>query len=275
MSRAESLATRLATLAEHEGDAPYLRVHARAAHVLNAVRMDGAGIAMPLQGRKRVRDHGGEWLDVARGELLLIPHARTFDVENFPDPAREEPYLAVCIALPPNVLDAARQLLPDAIYARGDGIAVEPIDGFVSALGAWCDAIGAADETAARYALVGVALELCARGHVALLKPTAPTLAQRVRGLVATEPAREWSSNLIESSLGMSGATLRRRLAGEGTSLREIVADARLACALVLLQSTTLPLKSVAHRVGYASLSSFSKRFGARYGIEPSRVTAA
>ena len=74
--------------------------------------------------------------------------------------------------------------------------------------------------------------------------------------------------------MGMSGATLRRRLAAEGASLRRLVAEARLAQALVLLQTTRLPVKSVAQRVGYASVSAFTRRFGERYGADPSDIAA-
>ena len=40
----------------------------------------------------------------------------------------------------------------------------------------------------------------------------------------------------------------------------------------VPMLSTQLPVKSVAARVGYTSVSAFIKRFRERYGVEPSRV---
>ncbi|NZD47207.1 AraC family transcriptional regulator [Sphaerotilus sulfidivorans] len=39
-----------------------------------------------------------------------------------------------------------------------------------------------------------------------------------------------------------------------------------------LLYTTRLPVKTVAQRVGYRSVSSFVRRFGERYGVEPSRI---
>lgn len=39
-----------------------------------------------------------------------------------------------------------------------------------------------------------------------------------------------------------------------------------------LLYTTRLPLKTVAARVGYRSLGSFSKRFVERYGLEPAAI---
>jgi len=71
----------------------------------------------------------------------------------------------------------------------------------------------------------------------------------------------------------MSGATLRRRLAAEGTSLRDVIAEARLSQAFSLLSTTNLPVKTVALRVGYNSASTFSRRFSERYGVEPSRLS--
>ena len=69
---------------------------------------------------------------------------------------------------------------------------------------------------------------------------------------------------------GLSGPTLRRRLAGESTSLRAVIADARIAEALRLLMTSRLPVKAVAARVGYSSVASFSRQFTERYGTEPS-----
>ena len=90
--------------------------------------------------------------------------------------------------------------------------------------------------------------------------------------LVAAQPGRDWQSRDFEEHLGISGATLRRRLAGERLGLRELVGDARLAHAMQLLYTTRLPLKTVAARVGYRSLASFNRRFLDRYGMEPSAI---
>lgn len=74
-------------------------------------------------------------------------------------------------------------------------------------------------------------------------------------------------------ALLLSGPTLRRRISAESSSLRKIVAEARMAQGLHLLLTTTLPVKSVSSEVGYDSASGFGKRFFERYGIEPSEVS--
>ena len=73
----------------------------------------------------------------------------------------------------------------------------------------------------------------------------------------------------------MSGATLRRRLAQEKYSLRQILRETRLLHGLGLLQSSRRPLKSVALACGYQSVASFSRSFIAQFGVEPSAVSNA
>ena len=90
--------------------------------------------------------------------------------------------------------------------------------------------------------------------------------------MVAQAPARGWQSADFEQALAMSGATLRRRLADEGTPLREAIAQSRLACALELLYTTRSPVETVAHRVGYQSVESFARRFRERYGLEATAI---
>ena len=55
-----------------------------------------------------------------------------------------------------------------------------------------------------------------------------PSVAARIRLLVAAAPARHWTSGDFELALHVSGATLRRRLAQEETSLRQILREKQL-----------------------------------------------
>ncbi len=92
---------------------------------------------------------------------------------------------------------------------------------------------------------------------------------------MAEKPSREWSSAHFEAALHMSGATLRRRLAEEGTNLRAVLREARLHHGLELLQTTRLPVKAVASECGYRSVSKFSRGFIAQFGIGPATVANA
>jgi AraC-like DNA-binding protein len=96
--------------------------------------------------------------------------------------------------------------------------------------------------------------------------------ATRVRELVRSDCSREWSADEIAGTLGMSEATLRRRLREHGQSLSEAVSDARMSMALGILHSSSLPIDRVALEVGYASPSKFAMRFRARFGLSPSEI---
>lgn len=121
-------------------------------------------------------------------------------------------------------------------------------------------------------ALASLVLSWCRKGHGNLLLPQAPTLGEQIRDRIAIDPARNWQSRDVEDQFALSGATLRRRLAAERTSLRQLLTEARLAHGMTLLYTTDLPLKTVAARAGYRSAASFSKRFAEQYGLAPTDI---
>lgn len=98
------------------------------------------------------------------------------------------------------------------------------------------------------------------------------TAALRVRRLIGSDLAGDWSAAAIASAMAMSEATLRRRLAEEGTSLSEILLDARMSCALNLLQCSAQTVTQIAFQVGYQSPSHFAVRFRQRFGFSPSAI---
>ena len=264
------LLERLLRLAENQADLPCMRVRVRATHTLKSLDIDTPLLVLPLQGYKRVR-RGSEWIRIVPGELLFFPQPTATDVENIPD-SQSKAYVAIGIPFEAHVLSAARSLLREpALDASGD-IASLPMLPHVSDLSAWLDAMERREFPRACHALVGIALNLFAMGYRSLLQPRTPTLSMRIRSMIAADPARPWSSEEIESALAISGATLRRHLAAEDCNLRQLLSDARLSHALNLLITTHLPVKTVAQRVGYASVSTFIKRFNERYGVSPSQV---
>lgn len=265
----QQLLTRLQQFAQ-DGPTAYVCVRSRSSHLLIGTRIDSGLLAMPLQGRKRVRE-AGKWTEFVPGDIFLVPNARTLDIENIPD-VHTGSYLAIGIALNEEVLRAARELLPVARRAERGSIARLLLVDHVRGLSAWCDAVVGGDGVRAHYTLLGIVLSLYTQGHRGVLAEPIVTLASRIRSMIVENPARDWSSGDIEEAIGMSGATLRRRLAEEGISLRHILIDARLSYGLALLLTSRLPVKTVAARSGYASVSSFVKRFTERYGVEPSRV---
>jgi AraC-like DNA-binding protein len=67
----------------------------------------------------------------------------------------------------------------------------------------------------------------------------------------------------------VSPRTLKRQLAGEGTSFSQIEDEERREKAMFLLGSPALSLKEIADRLGYANLANFSRAFQRWTGHTP------
>ncbi|WP_407048125.1 helix-turn-helix transcriptional regulator [Methyloraptor flagellatus] len=103
------------------------------------------------------------------------------------------------------------------------------------------------------------------------------SVAVAIRRALIADPARDWHTeavldHLARRGLAMSAATLRRRLADEGTSLTDLVTDTRMSVALDRLQTTAAPITAIALDVGYDSPSRFAARFKARFDLPPSAI---
>lgn len=267
------LLARLTALAGAAREAGFACICARHAHGLSSVDVDRPRLTIVLQGHGRFAS-GGAVAELDPGDVLLATGRCRLDVLHVPEPrgAGAGAYLALSVPLCEEVIDAARLLWARPVPVREAGIVRLDSAEFADDLQRWSAALEAGRYVEARLALAALVVALCARGHTALLAPAPPGVADEVRRLVGERPERDWRSRDFEAALGLSGATLRRRLAAEGSSLREAVASARLARALDLLYTTRWPLKTVAARVGYRSTASFVRRFGERYGLDPGRI---
>lgn len=246
------------------------------AHCLRAVHATDACLAIPVRGYKQVHERDFP-LSVEPGQALVIAGQQDFDIENVPDPDVGE-YRAAVLVIPTEVIAAARLLIGEPLGGfNGPRLAVVPITAFATELEDLLEAQAQEEPSALslRQALLALVLALYARGETGLLALAKPRLADRIGQLIGSDPAHDWNSAHFEAAFNISGATLRRQLAAEATNLRAVLAEARMSHALYLLQSTRQSVKSVAHRTGYQSVSSFVRRFQARYGVEPSRVANA
>lgn len=79
------------------------------------------------------------------------------------------------------------------------------------------------------------------------------------------QPSREELAAL----LNVSRATLTRRLAAEGHSVRELGIRIRHERACALLQDRHQSISQIAYRLGYSDVANFSRAFRARGGIGP------
>lgn len=98
----------------------------------------------------------------------------------------------------------------------------------------------------------------------------------RVIGAVLTDPGSAHSITSLAGLIGMSRATfIRHFMRATGMNPMQFVAKARLDHAAELLRSTSLPVKSVAARIGYLNRSHFSRAFRRAHGVDPSQFRTA
>lgn len=128
----------------------------------------------------------------------------------------------------------------------------------------------AISDRVALHRCVEVLAVLAERGLV--LPDGIPAIATTVQALVAARPHLPWAAADAARALEVSEATLRRRLAAEGTCFRDLAAEARLGHGLHLLQTTRQPIIEVAAACGYDSPSRFAARFRDRFGMSPSEL---
>lgn len=266
----EILLRRLRAWQEVPGRSDCARIAAQREHSAKSVDIERPALAIIVAGRKRVRCRG-QVLDLAPGDLLFVAQRCVLDVTNIPD-ATHGLYLTYTIPICDEVIEATRLFWNSPATSTDDTIARVPLHMLLDELERWSQALCAGSNAEARLAMTAAMLRLCRLGHTRFLVPPLLTVADQIRTLVRSDPERNWQSHDIEAALGVSGATLRRRLSSQQQTLRDVIAHTRLACALDLLYTTRWPIKTVAARVGYRSVSSFVQRFIDRYDMDPGSI---
>lgn len=298
------LQQQLRTLFDSEAAASCVHASARMAHTVRAVDVLQPALSIVLEGCKTVHsaDRDGRLLP---GAMLVMCAGARLDVQHQPD-MQTGRYRALMVPLCDEVLTAARLLLGTGVVqmaaasvppafgstgvemdqgifttvlpadqpsSPGPLICTASTDDHGPALLHWANTLLQGDYAGARAALAALVIALVQQqGMRRLVLPMPPTLAHQVREQVLAAPARDWQSRDFEALLGLSGATLRRRLAAEHTSLRELLAEVRLGLSLNLLYGTHLPLKTVAARVGYRSPDAFVRAFRLHFGLDPAQL---
>jgi AraC-like DNA-binding protein len=79
----------------------------------------------------------------------------------------------------------------------------------------------------------------------------------------------------IASALGMSGRTLRRRLADEGTTVTAILDETRTELARQLIVDTRMPIHEIAQTLHYTKPGAFSRAYANWTGITPRSARSA
>lgn len=257
-----------------------------AAHVMQGegleivrIRVDRPAVILVDRGLKTVQPARAAAVRAGAGQLLLLSGGQTVDFHN--RITEGDVYEARWLMFGGTVLDdpfylgEAQRLKPDqttpppaAVVRRVPGGLLEAFERARHGLAA----DPSRPDAVVRQQMLEVAHWLLAEGVALRVPPEDARVSGQIRAMLGAQLDRDWDAATIAGALAMSEATLRRRLAAEGATLRELLADVRMAQALVLLQATSRPVSDIASAVGYDSPSRFAVRFRDRFGFAPTAV---
>lgn len=242
---------------------------------IRTVPMFDVTLLVVEQGVKTLQQ-GSFQVVVPAGSAVLVAAGSRLDVHNCPDADSGDyracvisfadvviPATATLVALSGNHLPPWQCVTPTVVESIGFRAA---LDHGVSGL-----ADPQLADTVVRHRLQEILLVLQAAG-VPCPPPQRTSLREQVRRLIMQAPDQPWSLALVAQRMVLSEATLRRRLAEEGLSFRDILTESRLVLGLELLQTSRHSITAVALACGYESPSRFSERFRQRFGISPSAL---
>jgi AraC-like DNA-binding protein len=218
-------------------------------------------------------------LNIKQGDAVLLAGGNSFDVTNIPPAGGcyEALWISCDPAFASNDRPLSDRLLAEVLvrpsvektaYTIGDIPSA-----FISAIIGAAEAIRDPDvsDDIVRHRFSEIRLWLRERG-IPWPNFQVHTLSTKIRHKLAAAPNMEWTTVGVAQDFAMSEATLRRRLAAEGTSLTALMVDVRMTYGLTLLQGTDKPIEQIAHASGYQSASRFSIRFRERFGFAPSEI---
>ncbi|MDZ4310980.1 MAG: helix-turn-helix transcriptional regulator [Cypionkella sp.] len=237
--------------------------------LLRALVSQFPAVVLVREGTKRVQQ-GSRQVTINTASIGVLPAHVPLTIEN--QPSSTGPYAASLLIPAESILESLREeALPE-----GDPCKTTNHD---RTIGAFERAATALDDPLTpdrirNHAVREVLLWLGEEGIG--FGPARPlSLANRLRSALSKDLDAPWRSPDAARALAVSEATLRRRLAADGTSFGDLLADVRMSHALGLLQSSDLAVNRIALDVGYASASRFAIRFRARFGISPSAIRSA
>ena len=115
------------------------------------------------------------------------------------------------------------------------------------------------------------AAQLCEKQCAALLGEMQQTegIVGELRRLLANSPGHYPSIEEAAAKFAMGERTLRRRLAEENTTYKQVVLDFRMELAAGYLRGKEMAIQEVAYVTGYADPSNFHRTFSRYHGMTP------
>ncbi|MGC2854319.1 helix-turn-helix transcriptional regulator [Novispirillum sp. DQ9] len=263
-----------ADVAARPGIGGVASIHTDLGHALRQVPILQHCLILVVEGAKELEGAAGS-ARVPAGAMVALPAGIAATLRNDADPASGH-YRARVLAFDAGLIAA----FPDTTHrpaVSGDPWQIlRPSPALLEAFDHASRAVHSPhlSDALARHRFQEVLLGLAEQGVVWSSRDS-DTLTQRLRLLMAGRPDAPWAAADAAKAANVSEPTLRRRLAAEGTSFRELLAEVRLSHGLMLLQTSRAGIAEIALACGYESPSRFASRFRERFGTPPSGIRTA
>lgn len=247
------------------------RIVQRAQLTTHQVVIDLATLIFVQSGQKRICWAEGDCV-ANPGDAIALSGGQLVDITNTPE--HDGTYGAQWISWDGSAVDSFLQTASSIVPASATSLLPQLEAEFRIAYQTAFDSLLNVDgvpPSVAEHRLKEVLLWLHERG-VSFHTPQPDNLSLRLRRLIQDDPAHEWSIDEVARRARSSPATLRRHLASERITFRDVLQDVRMSHALAILQNTDTSILSVASAVGYDSASRFAARFRTRFGYLPSEI---
>ncbi|MGO4851560.1 helix-turn-helix transcriptional regulator [Phaeovulum sp. W22_SRMD_FR3] len=235
---------------------------------LIAVRLPHPVVAVLLSGTKEVWQ-GLTQERLTAGAVFVLPGGVDLEIVNDPDP-RSGLYQSLILEVPPALVSHVPEDLPPPVGAHQIPLCRALMEALVHATAEIASGTAAPHVRAARI-----------RELLALLapEPAARPLfdlppVDRLRRAFRASPDRAWRCAEVAASLGMSEASLRRRLRAEDTSFSALLRAERMLAAQQML-ARGMASGLAAEAVGYASRTHFARAYRAVFGTAPTGARGA
>jgi len=93
--------------------------------------------------------------------------------------------------------------------------------------------------------------------------------SSRLKAVIGSDLAEVPAFEEVAARFAIHPQTLRRRLAEENTTFRQLKVDVRREAAMLLLRSTSLSIEDIAARIGFSQASAFTRAFKEWAGSPP------
>ena len=98
--------------------------------------------------------------------------------------------------------------------------------------------------------------------------------SDKIRSAIEKDLSKKWKLNIIADEFNVSEITIRKRLEIENISFNQILVQARMTRAAILILENSYQIAQISNMVGISSTSYFIRLFNKHFGVTPKQFVS-